>query len=127
MSINQVAIIVNENEQTIRDLAHEMHIWVAATEKNKSVVEALWKEGLPEELTATHYEIPTKASRDEMCVIAIDLVENHHSSLFGAAPWLEIQVHGCSATKKLVAEFKEFRNVEIEAQEYGFSVTRKCE
>ena len=122
-----MAIIVSESEQAIKDLAHEMHVWVAATVKNKPVVEALWKEDSPEELTATHYDIPTGASREKMCVVAIDLVENHHSSVFGAAPWLEIQVHGCSATKRLVAEFNEFSNVEIEAQEYGFSVTRPCE
>lgn len=95
--------------------------------ENKPLVEALWKEGLPEELTATHYDIPANSSREEMCVIAIDSVENHHSSVFGAAPWLEIKVHGCGATKRLVDEFNEFSNVKIEAQEYGFSVTRPCE
>lgn len=127
MSINQVAIIVHEKEQAIKDLAHEMHLWVAATEKNKAVVEALWKLNTPEELTISHYHVPADSTAEEKCLIAIDLVEDHHSSVFSAEPWLEIQVHGCEPTEKLVSEFKEFENTKITKQGYGFNVTRPSE
>ena len=105
MSINKVAIIVHENEQIIKELAKSMHVWVAATEKNKVVVESLWKLKYPEELSITHYDVTRGSTPEEMCYIAIDLVESHHSSVFSAEPWLEIQVHGCKLTEKLKTEF----------------------
>ncbi|MEJ2467379.1 MAG: hypothetical protein P8045_17120 [Candidatus Thiodiazotropha sp.] len=127
MSINQVAIIVNEDEQVIRELAHKMHIWVAATKKNKCVVESLWDTSIPSMLSATHYDVPQGATPEEMCVLAIDLIENHHSSIFGAAPWLEIHVYGCELTDKLKSEFGELANAKIATQKYGFSVKRPNE
>lgn len=128
MSINPVAIIVHEDEEAIKTLAQKMHIWVVATDKNKVVVEKLWQSKLPEGLTATFYEVPSNASAEEMCAVkAIDLVEDHHSSVFNAEPWLEIQVHGCGVTKTLLNEFHEFSNVKIEAKEYGFNVIRPSE
>lgn len=127
MSINQVAIVVHENEQAIKELAHDMHIWVAATKKNKMVVEALWKLDTPEELTVSHYDIPDDSTAEEMCLIAIDLVEDHHSSVVSAGPWLEIQVHGCDLTQKLEAEFKALETTTLAKQGYGFNVTRPSE
>lgn len=127
MSINQVAIVVHENEHAIKELAHKMHVWVAATEKNKAVVEALWKLNTSDELTATHYDVPHGSTAEEMCLIAIDLVEDHHSSVFSAEPWLEIQVHGCELTERLESEFREFGNTTIAKQGYGFNVTRPSE
>ncbi|QSX35035.1 hypothetical protein JYB87_07395 [Shewanella avicenniae] len=127
MSINQVAIIVHEDEQVIRELAQKMHIWVAATDKNKVVVEALWQLDTPEELTISHYVVSPDSSEEEMVLLAKDLVENHHSSVFGAAPWLEVQVHGCNLTKKLASEFQEYGNTLLTKQGYGFNVTRPSE
>ncbi len=127
MNINKVAIIVNENERVINDLARNMHVWVAGTDKNKAVVESLWKQKLPEELTVSHFDIPSDASAEDICIIAIDLVENHHSSVFSANPWLEIQVYGCTLTERLINEFREFKGVKTEKQEYGFKVTRPRE
>lgn len=127
MSINQVAIVIHEKEQAIKELAKNMHVWVAATEKNKVVVEALWKLDSSKNLTVSHYHAPEGSTAEEMCLIAIDLVEEHHSSVFGAVPWLEIQVHGCDLTRKLESEFKEFENITLIKQDYGFNVTRPDE
>lgn len=124
MNINQVAIIVHESEQVIKELAHYMHVWVAATDKNRGIVEAIWKLNTPGELTVSHYDVPEDSTAEDMCLIAIELVEDHHSSVFSAEPWLEIQVHGCGLTEKLESEFKEFGNTTITKQGYGFSVTR---
>lgn len=117
----------HENEQAIKKLAHDMNIWVAATVKNKAVVEAVWKMNTPEELTASHYDVPDNSTTEEMCLIAIDLVEEHHSSVFNAEPWLEIQVHGCNPTEKLESEFKEYGSIKVDKQSYGFNVTRPSE
>ncbi len=127
MSINQVAIIVHESERVIKELAHFMHVWVAATDKNRVVVEAIWKLNIPGELTVSHYDVPEDSTAEEMCLIAIDLVEDHHSSVFSAEPWFEIQVHGCELTEKLESEFKEFGNTTITKRSYGFNVTRSIE
>jgi hypothetical protein len=127
MSINQVAIIVHENEQAIKELAQKMHLWVAATEKSKAVIEALGKLDTPKEFELSHYDVPVESTAEEKCLIAIDLVEDHHSSVFGAEPWLEIQVHGCDLTQKLEAELKEFGNTTLVKQGYGFNVTRTSE
>ena len=124
MSINQVAIIVNENEQTIKELAKSMHVWVVATAKNKVIVEALWKLDLTGELSISHYDVSPDSTLEEKCLVAIDLVESHHSSVFSAEPWLEIQVHGCKLTEKLKTEFIDFGNTIITNQGYGFNVTR---
>jgi hypothetical protein len=127
MSTTQVAIIIHENEQVIKELAHNMHLWVAATEKNKAFVEALWKLDASEDLTVSHYDVPDRSTAEEMCLIAIDLVEDHHSSVFSAVPWLEIQVHGCELTQKLESDFNEIGNVILAKQDYGFNVTRPSE
>lgn len=127
MSTNQVAIIVHEDEQAIKVLAQAMHLWIAATDKNKVTVETLWQAATPEELTVTHYDIQYGSTAEEMCLVAIDMVEEHHSSVFSAEPWLEIQVHGCDLTPKLESEFKEFGNTTITKQDYGFNVTRPGE
>ena len=127
MSINQVAIIVHECEQVIKELAQYMHVWVAATDKNRVVVEAIWKLNIPGELTVSHYDVPEDSTAEDMCLIAIELVEDHHSSVFSAEPWLEIQVHGCELTEKLESEFKEFGNTTITKQGCGFSVIRSIE
>ncbi len=127
MSINQVAIIINENEQAIKELAQKMHLWVVATEKNKAAIDALWKLDTPKEFELSHYDVPANSTAEGKCLIAIDLVEDHHSSVFGAEPWLEIQVHGCDLTQKLESEFKEFGNTTLAKQDYGFNVTRTSE
>jgi hypothetical protein len=127
MNINQVAIIVHEDEREIETLSRRMHLWVAATKKNKATVEALWKLSTPKELSLTHYDISSISTAEDMCVIAIDQVDAHHSSIFSAVPWFEIQVHGCELTEKLTKEFKDFGNTTIKRQDYGFKVTRPCE
>ena len=127
MNLNKVAIIVHEDESLIKALSKEMHLWVAATEKNKITVESLWALGIVKGLDFSHYDIPVGSSPEDWCVIAIDLVESHHSSVFGADPWLEIQVHGCELTERLLFEFNEFGNTKIQTQPYGFNVTRPGE
>ena len=127
ININQVAIIVHEDEREITALSKRMHLWVAAIKKNKVTVEKLWKIGTPEELSLTHYDISSCTTAEEMCVIAIDQVDAHHSSVFNAVPWFEIQVHGCELTEKLSKEFKDFGNTTIKRQSYGFNITRPCE
>ena len=98
MSITQVAIIVHENEQVIKELAQNMHIWVVASEKSKAAIKALCKVRTPEELTISQYDVPHESSKEKMCIIAIGLVVDHHS-VFGDTPWLEIQVHGVRLQK----------------------------
>lgn len=127
MSVFQVAIVIHENAQAIQDLAQEMHVWVVATERNKAVLEALWQLDRPEQLSLSHFDVPVGSSVEDICGIALDLVEAHHSAVFSAMPWLELQVHGSELTQKLHEELNTFGNIIIQHQDYGFSVTRTDE
>ncbi|MBL4583481.1 MAG: hypothetical protein JKX83_02585 [Pseudomonadales bacterium] len=124
MPVNQVTEVVHENEQAIKELADNMHISIAGIGKNKTIVEAIWNLDTPDDLTASYYDVPHGSTNEEMCLIGLDLVEDHHPSGFGVQPWLDIRVHGCDPTINLKSEFHKFGNTTITEQDYGFNSSR---
>lgn len=104
-----------------------MHVWFVATVKNRCTLETLCKQGIKGELTTSHFEVPIGASCEDIGLLALDLIEAHHSSAFDAEPWHEIQFHGCELSPRLESELKSYGNTTLVKQIYGFNVTRSCE
>jgi hypothetical protein len=127
MSLSQVAIVLNESEENILELAKTMHVWLAGTEINNKIYSSANVKLFPENLSFSLFEIPESSDTEEQCIIGLDLVEVHHSSAFDGIPWLEIQVYGCPLTQKLQRGFLEFGNTKISKEEYGFKVSREVE
>ncbi|GAA5215012.1 hypothetical protein ACFSJ3_01255 [Corallincola platygyrae] len=127
MSSNRIAIVLSENEIEIKNLAAQMHVWIAGTKSNVKVVKALWKSSLPSQLTQTYFDISSDSSKEEQCIGAIDQVDAHHCTAFGTESWSEIQVHGTPLTQRLSNEFEMFGNVAIKRTDYGFTVHRQSQ
>ena len=126
MSGNQViSLILKENTDLVQALAFCSHVWVVNTPKVRSVCLSLWSLKDRNGFSLTHFNINEISNEKANLKQALDSIEVHHSSAFGALDWSEIKIYADSLTGSDISELLDSREeILVKCSDY-YKVIRK--
>ena len=116
MNQSQVAVIVGDAVENLKELASAMPVWAPDIPKYRTVAESVWATNKGTSLTL--YHVDCNQSEQQELLTWLDSIELHHPN------WEVLQVHGLPLSKDVELALKEVGVREIIEIQDGFRASK---